>query len=183
MMNTIQLIGPGAAGKTTLGKALALRLDCRFFDLDQEFIRQMGDISAFIDKHGYAAYAKQNVCLYLQMATRKSSRRCIIALSSGFMTYPKDSHPAYPDIHGEITGNPCTLVLLPSLNLDVCVAETVRRQLLRPFARSPAREEEVIRSRFSLYANLPAKRIETLGPIEETVNSALALLNENPVLD
>ena len=38
----IQLIGPGGAGKTTTGGALAKRLDVRFVDLDEEFVASHG---------------------------------------------------------------------------------------------------------------------------------------------
>ena len=46
----IQLIGPGGAGKTTIGAALADRLGARFVDLDAEFISRHGDISAHLDE-------------------------------------------------------------------------------------------------------------------------------------
>jgi hypothetical protein len=43
-----------------------------------------------------------------------------------------------------IEQRPITFVLLPSLNREICVAETVRRQIVRPFARPVEREEAVI---------------------------------------
>jgi hypothetical protein len=49
------------------------------------------------------------------------------------------------------------------------VHEIVRRQLQRPFARPAAREEEVIRERFSTYFGLPARKVETMRPIEAVV--------------
>lgn len=45
------------------------------------------------------------------------------------------------------------------------MAETVRRQLTRSFARSLEREEHVIRTRFPIYANLPARKVETTRPV------------------
>ena len=60
----IQLVGPGGAGKTTAGAALADRLGIRFVDLDAEFAASNGDISAYLDTHGYDAYAERNVSLY-----------------------------------------------------------------------------------------------------------------------
>jgi shikimate kinase len=53
-------------------------------------------------------------------------------------------------------------VLVPSLDLERCVRETIRRQLTRPFARPPSNEDAVIRRRFDLYVNLPARKIETM---------------------
>jgi shikimate kinase len=63
----IQLVGPGGAGKTTIGAALAERLGVRFLDLDAEFAARHGNISAYLDTHGYEAYAEQNVGLYLDL--------------------------------------------------------------------------------------------------------------------
>ena len=171
----IQLIGPGGAGKSTVGAALATRLGHRFHDLDREFERRRGDIGAFIATHGYAAYAGENVSTYL--ALRPELRGSVLALSSGFMVYPPSVHPAYAALIEEIAASRTTVVLLPSLDLEPCVAETVRRQLGRPFARGDAaREEAVIRERFSRYRELPAPKIETMRPVPDVVTSILSTL-------
>jgi shikimate kinase len=63
-----------------------------------------------------------------------------------------------------------TVVLLPSLDLEACVAEIVRRQISRPFARSAEREEPVIRARFPIYVDLPARKVETMRPVREVLD-------------
>lgn len=63
----VQLIGPGGAGKTTIGTLLAERLGARFVDLDAEFAARHGNILAYLDAHGYEAYAEQNVGSYLNL--------------------------------------------------------------------------------------------------------------------
>jgi hypothetical protein len=68
---------------------------------------------------------------------------------------------------------------LPSLDYETCVAETVRRQLRRPFCRSAEREEEVIRQRFGVHRNLSAAKIETMKPTSELVEVAVANLLPN----
>ena len=161
----IHLIGPGAAGKTTTGAALAKRLGVRFIDLDAEFVARSGDISAYLDKHGYDAYAAWNVSLYSDL-TDGPERPDIVALSSGFMTYRSDVHPDFIRLREGIASSESTFVLLPSLDLEICVAEIVRRQLRRPFARAAEREEQVIRTRFPVYAGLPALKVETMKPVE-----------------
>jgi shikimate kinase len=90
----IQLVGPGGAGKTTTGAALAKRLGVRFIDLDAEFAATYGDISAYLGAHGYAAYAERNVRLYSDLVGGPE-RSDVVALSSGFMTYQPDVHPGY----------------------------------------------------------------------------------------
>lgn len=51
---------------------------------------------------------------------------------------------------------------MPSVERDICVAETVRRQVGRPFGRSPSREEAVIRARFEILRLCPLQKIETM---------------------
>ena len=102
----------------------------------------------------------------------------VAALSSGFMTYRRDVHPSYPRLHETIALSPLTFVLLPAFDLETCVAETVSRQLGRSFARSPQREEQVIRARFPIYAALPARKVETMKPVAVVVAELLAIIND-----
>jgi shikimate kinase len=111
------------------------------------------------------------------------TRPDVVALSSGFMTYSSDAHPEYARVRREIEECTQTFLLLPSLDCELCVAETVRRQVARPFGRSPAREEAVIRARFEIYQALPTGRVETMRPTAEIVNEILAALspvNQSP---
>jgi len=93
------------------------------------------------------------------------------------MTYRRDIHPDYSRVRGEFEHNPNTFVLLPSVDLDVCVAETVRRQIGRPFARSAAEEEAVIRARFPIYMAMSARKIETMRPVHLAVDEIVAALS------
>ena len=71
-----------------------------------------------------------------------------------------------------------TVVLLPSFDLEACVAETVRRQLQRPFGnRGAGREEEVIRHRFGLHRAITAQQFETTRSVEAIVEDLLAHAN------
>jgi shikimate kinase len=166
------LIGPGGAGKSTVGALLAERLEIPFFDLDRCFEARAGNIDAYINRFGYDAYARENVATYSALS---NDGRChaVAALSSGFMTYPRTVHPDYRHVLRCIDESPTTFVLIPSLDRDVCVAETVRRQLARPFARSRATEEAVIRERFAIYAALRARKIETMRPLTVIVEELL----------
>ena len=165
---SITLIGPGGAGKSTAAALIAERLGIACVDLDRRFAHNAGDISEYIDRFGYDAYARENVETY-RLVAQEETDACI-ALSSGFMTYPRQIHPDYMRLRGEVERSPTTFVLIPSLDREICVAEIVRRQLARPFARSLAREEDVIRQRFPIYVDLPARKIETMRPLEAVVD-------------
>jgi hypothetical protein len=75
-----------------------------------------------------------------------------------------------------VASSPSTFVLLPSLDVETCVGEIVRRQLLRRFARTAQREEQAIRERFSAYVDLPACEVETMQPVAAVVSKLLAAL-------
>ena len=171
----IRLIGPGGAGKSTIGALLAERLDVPFVDLDRHFAARIGDISEYIGRHGYDTYARDNVEGYCSLF-RGETRPDVVALSSGFMTYSCDAHPEYARVRREIGECTQTFVLLPSLDRELCVAETVRRQVARPFGRSPQREEAVIRTRFEIYMALPMQKVETMRATAASVDEILAAL-------
>ena len=169
----IRLVGPGGAGKTTVGAALATRLGIAFVDLDQQFTARAGDISGYLAAHGYNAYARRNIQVYLDTLAALD-RETVFALSSGFMTYGDDAHSDYRRIYREIVASPSTAVLLPSFDFETCVAETVRRQLTRPFSRSAEREEQVIRARFGIYRDLAARTFETARSVDGVVDELIA---------
>jgi shikimate kinase len=173
----IHLIGPGGAGKSTVGRELASRLDLPFIDLDLEFMEHIGDISRHINHRGYHSYASENVRLCLSITA--TLRHGVIALSSGFMTYRESVHPAYPALRLDICESPTTFVLLPSLDLEACVDEIVRRQVARPIGRSAEREEAVIRKRYAIYMVIPATKIETMRPVTEIVEQMITQLPPN----
>lgn len=172
----VVLAGPGGAGKTTFGALLAPRIGVPFLDLDHEFTARFGDISHFLEHHGYEAYAARNVQLFIDTVAPGRSIG-VIALSSGFMTYSPNVHPSYKGVRRAIIESPCTAILLPSFDVEVCVAETVRRQIQRPFGRSAEREEEVIRHRFGLYRALAVPQVETMRNSDDVVEDLLALAN------
>lgn len=172
---SITLVGPGGAGKSTVAALLAERLGIPVADLDCRFTDRAGDISEYIKRFGYDAYARENVETY-RAVLHEGEDPHVAALSSGFMTYAHTIHPEYARLRQAIERSPTTFVLIPSLDRELCVAETVRRQLTRPFARSRTREEAVIRERFSIYVGLPAPKVQTMRPLTDVVNELFVLI-------
>jgi shikimate kinase len=104
----IRLIGPGGAGKSTIGALLAERLNVPFLDLDRHLAGRVGDISEYINRHGYDTYARENVEAYCSLF-RGGIRPDVLALSSGFMTYASDIHLEYGVVQPRLAGHGPTL--------------------------------------------------------------------------
>lgn len=173
----IHLIGPGGAGKSTIAPLLAARLGVSWADLDARFTAAHGCVDAFLAAHGYRAYAAANVTTFLALASGGESFG-VVALSSGFMTYAPDVHPQYAALRDAIAAAPTTVVLLPALDLEACVAETVRRQVRRgPGRMSAERAEAKIRERFGRYLALPAPKVATAGPPGSVAAAVATLLH------
>lgn len=152
-------------------------IDAAAFDLDRAFETAHGDIDHFIAAHGYANYATANVETYLAHRLREQT---VVALSSGFMVYPESMHPAIRGLQQEIAVAATTVLLLPSLDLETCVLETVRRQVTRPLPshRTATREEVVIRERFAQYRGLTPRVVTTMQPVRVVAREIVAYLAE-----
>jgi shikimate kinase len=174
----IHLVGPGGAGKSTVGALLSDRLNTPFVDLDRWFCARSGDISDFLQRYGYQAYARENVDAYRSIAAEDG----VTALSSGFMTYPEEVHPSYAEIRAAIAESSKTFVLLPSLDVETCVAEIVRRQVHRPLGLGASHEEAKIRERFPIYMALPALKVTTLQSPDTVVTEIINVLLPNSAL-
>ena len=134
------------------------------------------EISASTSTGTDTTHTRENVETYCSLAYEEIHPG-VVALSSGFMTYAPDIHPEYSRVRRELEQHPHTFVLLPSCDREVCVAETVRRQIARPFGRSSAKEEAVIRARFAIYNSLPVGKIETMRPPAAVVAEIVAVLS------
>lgn len=110
----IRLIGPGGAGKSTIGALLAERLEIAFVDLDQHLAGRVGDISKYIGWHGYDVYAPKNVETYCLLcreethALRKACerRRALVALFCNQSRYTPQGPPFLLRLFSEATGRP-----------------------------------------------------------------------------
>lgn len=143
------LIGPGAAGKSNLGVELAPLLHRRLVDLDQEFLLRVGNIDSFIRNAGYERYKLRNSQLAREIVT-EADNALLLVTSSGFLTL--DNPKEVLDANHALLATGYSVCLLPSRDFERSVSVIVERQLSRPFSRSRASEEEIIRDRYPIYA-------------------------------
>ena len=60
----IYLIGPRASGKSSVGRALAARLDWNFLDMDEEIVSRSGrSISAIVAAQGWEGFRQEESSL------------------------------------------------------------------------------------------------------------------------
>lgn len=142
------LIGPGGAGKSTLGPLLAPLMACRLVDLDEEFGRRIGNIGVFIREEGDAAYKMRNSLLAGHLAS-EAMIPTLLVTSSGFLT--PDNPAGAMEANRRILAHWHSICLLPSRDPERAMGVIVSRQLQRPFARDRAREEQTIRARYPVY--------------------------------
>jgi hypothetical protein len=168
MTKTIaHILGPGGAGKSTVGTLLSTNFGIPVVDLDIYFIENVGDISHFIGTHGYIAYARKNVLNYRTIVER-SLDPTVVVLSSGFMTYPSDLDASYSELVTAISRHPLSALLLPSFETEECVALIVHRQMQRSYLHcNRDREEARIRYRLPMFMDFQCKRfLSTTSPAE-----------------
>lgn len=145
------VIGPGGAGKSSLGRELAPALDRRLVDLDHEFRRRVEDITSFMRREGYERYKMRNSQLATELAAEAVSPTLLVA-SSGFLTI---DNPQLALTANQHLLEACYAVcLLPSRSLELAVSTIVDRQSRRAIGRSRSIEEATIRARYGTYAAL-----------------------------
>lgn len=142
------LIGPGGAGKSTVGSLLAPLLRRRLIDLDHCFTERYGLIDHFITERGYDEYKITNSTLADEMANQLGGPS-ILVLSSGFLSM--DNQPDILAANRMVVASGYSIGLLPSLDPDEAARIIVARQMSRGHGLDTDREVEKVRSRFAVY--------------------------------
>ena len=169
------LIGPGGAGKSTVGEKLAVRLGYAFVDLDAQFCERVANIREYLKSDGYEAYLEQNAALFDALLLERSQQNVVFALSSGFLA--TDIRPDIVERNRQRVRE-CgrSILLMPSKDADVACGCIVTRQLKRGFGLERDKEEAKFRQRFPDYMALGDIQIFAMGSPEVIVHKIMAAL-------
>jgi shikimate kinase len=82
---TVVLIGPPAAGKTRIGKRLAVRLGRPFIDTDHEIVAEHGPIPQIFAEHGEPHFRR----LERDVVSRALTQHAVVSLGGGAVLDPE----------------------------------------------------------------------------------------------
>jgi shikimate kinase len=177
-MHHILIIGPGGAGKTTCGSLLAQKLTLPFIDLDREFSSRLGNIDVHLEAFGYKSYFKKNSQLFRDVLS-DLEHRTVIALSSGFMTYPdKETLTQNKDL---VRTGGTSICLMPSADFAECVSIIVSRQMGRGMSLNEENQEAAIEKRFWIYRELGDHHIYSSESPEIVAELMVSALESAPL--
>ena len=174
------IIGPGGAGKSTVGPILAKKINHNFIDLDQEFCDRVENIGIFIRDKGYHRYCHQNSELFYSILD-KISGDFVFTLSSGFLVHEGLSDLTQKHLK-TLRNKGISIFLLPSDSLEEGREIVVARQLLRGFGLNKEREVDKYTNRFHVYKGLGDIKIfshQKPEKIAEKMKQQLFLFQKN----
>ncbi len=161
------LVGMMGAGKTTVGRRLARRLDRPFVDADRELEARLGvPIPTIFELEGEAGFRRREAAIIDEL-----TRRAPIVLATGGGAVLDPANRAA--LHGR-----GRVVYLRASVGDLW--HRLRRDKVRPLLRAPdprARIEELVRARDPLYREVAHVVVDTgRQPVDQVVDAILARL-------
>jgi shikimate kinase len=162
------------AGKTTIGAALARRLDCRLLDLDEYIAGREGrSIQAIIDEHGEARF-RQTETQALREALEDETAQ-VIALGGG--TWMSEANRA---LVGEYEGFTVWL----DTPFELCWQRIIGAGDTRPLGRDLERARRLYEERRALYALAPLRiTLDEASDPEAIATEIVNALRQSPPED
>ncbi|HJR07784.1 MAG TPA: shikimate kinase [Pyrinomonadaceae bacterium] len=169
-LGRILLTGFMCAGKTTVARALAARLDCAMLDLDAAIVEREGrSIAQIIDADGEARF-RQIESNALRDALESNDAR-VIALGGGAWTI--DENRALVAAHN------CVTVWLDA-PFELCWQRITASQETRPLARDCGKAQELFEGRRVFYSqatfHVTVSGDDSAADIAQAIISALEQL-------
>jgi shikimate kinase len=166
---TVALVGLMGAGKSAIGKRLALRLGLPFVDADDEIERAAGcSISEFFERFGEAEF-------------RAGERRVISRLLAGPAHVLSTGGGAYMDAETRALMRKHAITVWLRADLEV-LYDRVKKRTNRPLLRGgDPREilERLIRQRYPVYAEADLVVESTAQPADVTTEQVLVALRNH----
>lgn len=153
-MQNIVLVGMPGCGKTTVGKALAEKLNRPFFDADEEILKRTGkSAAAWIEACGEAVF-RQKETEVLESLCKQSGT--VIATGGGAVTVPENA-----DILRQNS-------IVFFINRDIAALPTEGRPLSKATALT-----EMFKVRLPMYQSICDKEIAANGSVQAVVRRIL----------
>lgn len=153
MADYIFLIGPGGAGKSTVGKILSATLGYNLIDLDDEFCERIMNIRDYIRSYGYGSYLEKNSALLEGLLNQRSGDNILFILSSGFSS--TDTRSDIVEYNRKlIKTNGFSVLLMPSRHYEEALECIMDRQLNRGLSLVREKEQEKFSLRFHEYSDI-----------------------------
>lgn len=169
MSRTVALVGLMGAGKTAIGKRLAMRLGLPFVDADDEIERAAGcTVSEFFERYGEAEF-------------RAGERRVIARLLEGPPHVLSTGGGAYMDTDTRALLRAQAVTVWLRADLDV-LFERVKKRTHRPLLRQGDPREILARlmaQRYPVYAEADITVESTAQPAEITTEQVIAALRQH----
>ena len=163
----IVLIGPMGAGKSSIGKKLAKRLELGFSDSDSIVVREHGPIERIFTEQGEAHF-------------RTLERRAVAdALRGGGVVALGGGAVLHPDTQTDLAGHLVVLLTVSERTIASRIRDSARPLLQ---GEDPlARWREVYAARRDLYERLADLTVDTSsGPIQQIVDELADRVRKEP---
>jgi shikimate kinase len=155
---TVVLIGPPAAGKTRIGKRLAVRLGRPFIDTDSEIVAEHGPIAQIFAEFGEPFFRR----LEREAVSRALTEHAVVSLGGGAVLDP--------ETRADLAA---TSVILLTITADAVASRIGNTK--RPLVTDLDSWQALVDSRAELYASLADYTVDTSARPVDVVVEDIAL--------
>ena len=166
------LIGFMGAGKTTVGKVLAHRLGCKFYDLDKLIEkRERAKIAGIFEKKGEQAFRQIESAVLRELLKKDSPRNAVIALGGGTFVQPENR---------EALQEADAITVMLNAPLEELSRRCQAAGDARPLARDKTKFEQLFATRQEAY-RLARFHVETAGKRVNQVAQEIEQMLKNSI--
>ncbi|HLC32857.1 MAG TPA: shikimate kinase [Candidatus Nanoarchaeia archaeon] len=175
-MAGIVIIGPRSVGKSTIGRVLAKKLNCPYYDSDELVEQQMGDWNAFAKKHGSNAVRREERTIIRKLISTLPDK-FVISVGGGTIAsqFEKESEANVVDLKKKAT----IVYLAASDSLQKSLDLLEKRELQRKGDQDRKEIEKLYKLRTPIYEKVCDIKIvveeKSLEKVVADIQTALRL--------